>query len=226
MNRGLFAAQVNKAEKILKELELHGERIYSPLYNQYEASFFRGKNYLEIWRSCFDKQLYDLKLSDDSLVQFRANSFAPLDISYLYLECPLRNFVPFERFIELQVVPEEEKDLFALQREYDYYIATLEREDAVTPIRYDYNPELYEEGRHPASHVHFGHSSEIRLGAKKVLRPLSFLFFVIRQCYPDIWVQFIQKDSADHLCRNVREHLDDVAEKCWNKLDNWEMVLV
>jgi hypothetical protein len=226
MNQGLFAAQINEAEKILDELGLYRDRYYRPIYNQYKASFFRGKNYLEIWQSCFDNQLYDFKLDDDSLIQFRANSFVPLDISYAYLECPFYKPVPFEKFVELQAVLGEDKDEFDLLREYDFYIATPQRKDAVTPIRYDYRPGLYMEGRHPASHVHFGHSNEIRLGAKKILRPLSFLFFVIRQCYPDIWIQFTQKDKAELLCRNIREHPDDIAKECWNKLDDWEMVLV
>ena len=225
MKQGVFKAQINEAEKILKELGLYSDRRHWPAYNQYGASSFRGKNYLKIWETCFKEQLYDFKLDDDSLIQFRANSFDPLDINYIYLECPLCKLVSFDKFTEREVELAVDKDEDELLRLYEFYTTMSGKKDAVTPIRYDYSPELYKAGCHPASHVHFGHSSEIRLGAKKILRPLSFLFFVIRQCYPDIWVQFIQKDNADHLCRNIREHLDDIAEECWNRLDNWEMVL-
>ncbi len=226
MKQGGFKAQVSEVEKILGTLGLYGDRCDWPAYHQYGASSFRGKNHLEIWKFYFSNQLYDFKLSDDSLIQFRVDNFRPLDISYLYLECPFDNFVSFDEFIESEEASEEGKDIIALQQEHNYYLDSLEIKDAVTPIRYDYSPNLYKAGRHPASHIHFGHSNEIRLGTKKILRPLSFLFFVIRQCYPDIWVQFTQNDKAEHLCRNIREHLDDISEECWNRLDDWEMVLV
>lgn len=225
MKQGGFRTQVSEVEKILGTLGLYGDRCHWPAYDQYGASSFRGKNHLEIWRFCFGNQLYDFKLSDDSLIQFRVNNFEPFEASYLYLECPFDEFISFDDFIKLQEAPEEEKDLIALQQEHDYYMGSLEIKDAVTPIRYDYNPTLYKAGRHPASHIHFGYSNEIRLGAKKILRPLSFLFFVIRQCYPDIWAQFTQNDRAEHLCRNIREHLDDIDAECWDKFDEWEMVL-
>ena len=112
-----------------------------------------------------------------------------------------------------------------IKREYDLYILNRERKDAVTPLRYGYEPELYRENRHPASHMHFGHDSEIRVGTKKFLRPLSFFLFVIRQCYPECWSVLVQIYNADALCKNIREHLDDIDKDYWNPKDEWEMSL-
>ena len=225
MKHGAFRTQVSQAERILNKLGLYDGKGYWPAYNQYGTSSFDGKNYSEIWQFCFANQLYDFKLSDDSLIQFRANSFVPLDISYSYLECPFYKPISFEKFIEQEIM-DADKDEFDLLREYDFYIATLKKKDVVIPIRYDYNPKLYKAGCHPASHIHFGHNNEIRLGTKKILKPLSFLFFIIRQCYPDIWIQFTHKEEAGNLCRDIRVSLDDIDDEFWNKLDDWEMVLV
>jgi len=109
--------------------------------------------------------------------------------------------------------------------EYEEYLSTCKIKETFTPIRYDFAPSLYTEGRHPASHIHFGHQNEIRVGTKHILRPLSFLLLIIRQHYPNAWQRLIQHEEAVSWCRNVREHLDVIHDVYWNVMDEWEMIL-
>lgn len=103
---------------------------------------------------------------------------------------------------------------------------TCSQKESVTPIRYDYRPQHYEEGRHPASHVHFGHMNNIRLATERVLeRPLSFFLLVIRQYYPDDWVNLLQHAEAGNWCKNVRDDLGNVSTEYWRPLDQLEMIL-
>jgi hypothetical protein len=228
MKMGLFAAQVNEVEQVFKDLGLLAERVLRPPYANYAAYAFRGLRYIECWRKCFDLQLYDLRLRDDGLIQFRANSFKPLSFSYAFYECPYHVLPSLDDYIE-QVQLESEAGIgttgyeFDLLREYDFLQPTLK--DIVTPLRYDYSPEIYTESRHPAAHMHFGFANEIRVGTKKVLRPLSFTLFIVRHYYPDHWQQLIEKTGADILCRNVHEGLDDVSDQYWGPKDKWEMLL-
>jgi hypothetical protein len=96
---------------------------------------------------------------------------------------------------------------------------------SVTPLRYDYHPDLYTQGRHPASHVHFGHGSNIRIGTDRALKPLSFSLLVLRQYYPDTWARLIRAAETEQLCRNVRTTLDPVPGHYWGAFDKWEMLL-
>jgi len=223
MNYGVFATQLNRAHVVLRRLGLIADRVIAPPYARYSASDFRNKPYLEIWRKCFDDRLFDFRLKDDSLLQFRA-TFSPLIVSYTYYECPFLPLVSLEDYLDQERAAKgDEVDDYDLLREYDLLGPVLK--PATTPARYDYAPHIYEEGVHPASHIHFGHGGHIRLGTKRILRPLSFLLFVIRQYYPDEWRSLIGRGDAGMICRNVSENLDLVAQAHIRPLDALEMYL-
>ena len=237
MNEGFFYTQLNDIEPILKQLKLLKKRNKQrPPYKNYAASFFRGKSYRDIWQFSFDENLYDFLLDDDSILQFRYDKVSRLIVSYSYLNSPFRKLLSFEEFYndrlrEIDRLREtdeikEEPDEYSILREYEFYIETntLVKEH-VSPIRYDYDHKLYVKGRHPASHIHFGHGNNIRVATQRILRPMSFILFILRQCYPDSWTNFLFKDEAETLCRNVREHPDQVHDDYWNELDEREMFL-
>ncbi len=223
MNRGVFAVQLNEAERLFDRISLLRERVHSPLYARYSAADFRHLSYLAVWKKCYDEQVYDFRLADDSLIQFRG-SFDPLELSYSYYECPYIPIVTLERFIEQERFARgEDADEYDLLRDYELLIPSLR--DTVTPLRYDYASHMYKEGLHPAAHIHFGHRNEIRVGTKRVLKPLSFVLFLIRQCYPKKWKSFTQLEGTELLCRNVAQNLDLVQEIYLQHLDTWEMYL-
>lgn len=218
MNEGLFKTQVNECWKILRKLELEKERVFHPIYPQKPASIFRNLSYIEIWETCIAHQYYDFQLTDNSLIQFRKNS-------YVYYECPY-NSLSYPEFLHehLETTLYEVGDEF--KYEYEDYLSGCEKKESVTPIRYDYDPDRYEQGRHPASHIHFGHNNHIRLATTKILKPLSFFLLIIRQCYPELWITKLLKLPETKIwCKNIREQLDNVNEKFWNPFDEWEMKL-
>ncbi len=238
MNQGLFSAHINHIERILKSLDLFKERNKKPSYSSYGASSFRNRRYVDIWEFCYEKQIYDFLLQDDSLLQFRANSFRPsLDVNYVYYECPYIPKESFEKFFEQAKIERgEDLDKYELLVE-EYELRPLEKRETVTPLRYDYSPELYSRGRHPASHIHFGYENNIRVGTRKILRPLSFTLFIIRQCYPDQWDKLKNQEGTGLLCKNISVDLEDVPEEYFRELDKvskkyfqevvdaWEMYL-
>jgi hypothetical protein len=225
MNRGTFAAQVNTGWDILQALNLAYERVWYPKYPEAPAAEFRPLSYVEVWTKCFSNQYYDFMLSDRSLIQFRVESFRPLKASYVYYECPFKG-LSYAEFIEdeLELSVEEAGDLF--REEFDDYLLTCGLKETVTPIRYDYDPEQYLEGLHPASHIHFGYGNGIRVGTKNVLRPLSFVLFIMRQCYSQSWKLTHTMSEASTWCNNVRDGLEKVDEKFANALDIREMMLI
>jgi len=237
MNQGLFSVHINHIERILKSLDLFKDR-KKPSYRKYGASSFRNRRYVDIWEFCYNEQIYDFLLQDDSLLQFRANSFrTSLEVNYVYYECPYIPKVPFEKFLE-QVEREldEDTDEYKWREAYEQ-LRLPKLKETVTPLRYDYSPDFYSSGRHPASHVHFGHENNIRVGTRKILRPLSFTLFIIRQCYPDQWDKLKNQEGTGLLCKNISVDLEGVPKEYFQELDNvpkeyfrevedaWEMYL-
>lgn len=225
MNEGQYYSQLETAWDILKKLRLDKDRIWNPVYSRLAVSAFRGLTYLETWRECFREQFYNFQLYDNALLQFRVESFRPPQINYVYYECPYQ-CIPYGDFVRQywDLEPHDVGD--ELMTDYETYLATCNVKETVTPIRYDYKPAHYVQGRHPASHVHFGHTNNVRVGTKKMLvRPLTFFLFVIRQCYPDSWIMLLEESGAPSWCRNVRESLPDVDAQYWGPLDEYEIVL-
>jgi hypothetical protein len=223
MKVALFNTQINTAWDLLRHLGIGGERNWHPHYGNLQAATFRHLTYVEVWKTCVNESFYDFQLSDNSLLQFRVPSFEPLETSYAYYECPLQCQTYSDFLSELGFAYEDVHD--ELRTEYEDYVSTCELKDTVTPIRYDFSPDLYRAGLHPASHVHFGHNSPIRVATHKILYPLSFVLFVLRQCYPAVWQTFWGYADADTLCRNVRESLADIPTEFWDPWDNCEMRL-
>src|SRR5262249_2107023 len=209
---------------ILKILDMAGTRVASPSYPAQPASMFRHLSYPDIWKTCYQNQYYHFQLSDGSLIQFRVENYKPLEVSYVFYDCPYKAISLYDNFREeyADLIEDEHE----LREEYTNYFAQLELKDSWVPLRYDYSPELYSEGRHPASHVHFGHNNNIRVGTKKLLMPISFLHFVLRQMYPDAWAKLVTMEYAELWCRNIREVLVDIDSRYWRALDEWEMYLL
>lgn len=87
MNAGLFAAQLNDIEAILKQLRFLLERNHFPNYKDCGAAKFKYSEYRDIWKTCYAEQFYDFILSDLSLLQFRVD-FMESSYHYAYFETP------------------------------------------------------------------------------------------------------------------------------------------
>ncbi len=223
MNGGIFHSQINTGGDILKKLGLGAEFIPIPNSSRKPASFFRKLTYVETWRECYQNQYYNFLLTDSSLILFSVDNFPPLTVRYVYYECPYQAVSYFEFLVDNGFDPREVGEEF--KEDYEIYLGNVNIKETFTPIRYDFSPAQYQEGIHPASHIHIGHNNQIRIGTRKVLRPLSFLLLIIRQCYPDHWRRLLLLESADLWCRNIREHLDDIEGQFWNNGDSNEMYL-
>lgn len=231
---GLFGAQLNKISEILDGLGLLEDRQTFP-NTSLGASDFKGLPYRGVYETAVKESAYDFRLADQSLVIFRraGEDRHNGELSYSYLECPVE-VMPFREFVASQVgIPtghptfEHLMDQWGdeLRPEYEQYALTLEAKHVVTPIRYDYVARDYKPGRHPASHVHFGFKNEIRVGTNRIMLPISFLLFILRQRYPEQWVRFCAGADAVHICRNVRQDLDTVDDAYRSTLDNYEIAL-
>lgn len=226
MAQGLFESQLNEVESILRQLGLLKERNRFPRYPDVALAEFRRLDYVAVWRKCYKEQLYDFMLVDFALIQFRYGAVGD-GVNFAYYETPLESITYQDYLVnEIGFQPEELNEIGDdLRDEYEQALHDGDFKKAFTPLRYDHEPENYTEGRHPAAHVHFGFGNNIRVCTVKQLRPLSFFLFVLRQHYPDKWIEFTNQTRATTLVSQVRDSLDDVDSSFLRGRDLWEMML-
>jgi hypothetical protein len=188
---GQFAAQLETAESILRRMKILAERQAFP-NKALGAADFRGLPYREVYGKCVREFAYDFRLSDQSLLLFvKSGDNVHNGLSFSYYEPPAE-VLPYEEFVaaQLGLSPSEPDFQDAidswgdeLRVDYEQYVDSAELKKAVTPVRYDCKASDYRPGVHPASHVHFGFATDIRVGTRRVLNPLSFILFILRQRY-------------------------------------------
>jgi len=225
---GWFKASIELSKKLIRELmPVRGENPL-PIYSDSLVKTVRGLPYFDEWRTYVNGSHYDVQLGDGGLFQFKHQPRDKTILSYAFFECPLVGMITYEEFIKeyFGADPDAGGDDVDASDEYETFLDQCERRPHVTPLRYDYSPDLYREGVHPAAHIHFGYGSEIRVSCKKQMCPLSFALFVIRQMYPEIWEKkFHLRGDASILVRQVRDELDSVDAKMFRGKDYWEISL-
>jgi len=219
-------SQLNEIRGTLKTLGLLAEHKAYPNYASFGIAALRGLQHRDIWSTCLSSGFYDFRLSDSSLLQFRIPVDRAPEATYSFYEVPFaKEFLDRERFDEEVSEDGADRDEATLQQLYDLYIDALPIKHQAISIRYDWSPNAYSPGSHPASHVHIGVDNSIRIGTKRVLYPISFTLLVLRQCYPAHWQRFVELEDSTILCRNIRDGLQSVDAMFFRPVDRHEMIL-
>jgi hypothetical protein len=223
--KGTFGAQLNAIEKLLKKLHLFDARNEWVKYSSDIPGLVRDLTYVDEYRHYLNSQIYDFGLVDRSLLQFKHHSDD--DVSYCYYQVPVdaptyQDFLASEVGIDPSLVESVGESFY---EEYELAVDTARLRKSITPIRYDYTPKLYEHGVHPAAHIHIGSGNDIRLSARRLMEPMSFVLFVVRQMYPESWRLFLEMKDAPVICRAVREDIPHVREEYFQLFDSLQLVL-
>lgn len=215
---GAFASSLNAAERLLRVAGLLDIRNPKPKDIPKVASILRGRTYPECWRHLIRESAFDALLADGSFLMFRETDGGE---SFCYYPNPYE-IVSFDDYlIEIFGVDwEQEKHDPENRKAYYSEVENAEEAHYVVPLRYDYSPGQYAEGRHPAAHMHAGFDTEIRLGARLRLTPLAFTCFIVRQAYPSVWCGERDKIIAASVAPSTLEPVEDVF---FGKFDGFEL---
>ncbi len=196
---GLYLAQVNAVKKILQMTDLYRDQNQYSKYSNFKLSNFKSMKSIEAYKKILNERFYDYELNDDSLLQYIY--YTDSNFSFCYISSP-----------------------FSEETELDYrFTGSYPLIEKPLIIRYDYQPSNYKEFCHPCAHFHFNPGNQIRLGIRKILNPVSFILFILRQCYPKEWLSFIERNNDEKIFRNIRKNLDDIPNDTFN--DEKELVL-
>jgi hypothetical protein len=218
---GSFGAGLNAVESLLAKLELLDWRNQQVSYSRKLAGVVRDLTYVEEYQCYLDGSVFDFRLVDRSILQFK--HFDDKEVTYCYYQSPF-DVPSYRDFLAEQLGPDPEAVVAAGDSFLDDYalaVDTARLRKNLLVVRYDFDPELYEHGVHPAAHIHFGQGNEVRLGVRRLMEPMSFALFIIRQLYPESWRRFLEWTDAPLICRAVREnlvHVEDDYFKTWDKL--------
>jgi hypothetical protein len=222
MNFGAFRAQINECRVVLKLLEMDSEFNPLPGYPPSPRAFFKGMNYIEIWKACLQNRYYHFQLFDNSLIYFgycNANEFSLSYYDFPFVAISYYEFINTYGFTYYDVGEE-------LREEYDDYLTTCKVKESIASIRYDINYEQYAEAKHPISHLHIGYDNNIRIRTERIMGPISFLCFILRQNYPDKWIEYIKTKKKQTLLNIVRDKLDVISPKHISDWDKCEIHLL
>lgn len=214
---GAFRASVNRAYQLLKRAEIAIELNSYVNYSSFSPGFVRGMDYIEQWKVLLRRRWYDIRLSDQSLLQFKETP----TLSFSFIQCPLQ-LVTLEDFGVANLGPEWRMLSTEIEEEYNLYIGSMQDERPATPIRFDYEPNTYLEGIHPAAHLHFGFESSVRVGLQKIADPYSFTLFVLRQSYPLLWSRIRSGINVSRVNNALWNSLTPVPAQYWGAWDKAE----
>ena len=185
---------------LLKQIDLFGEMNYSIPENSFDKNKFSKEflsvsqkgTYKEIYDCAMENKDYDFRLKDNSIMQFTIEKDTRRNIMklrYAYYKCPYLIFGNNEA---------ESTDVFL-----ENYVS----------IRYDYDLNEYKETIHPISHFHIGNDNNLRIPINKVVEPLEFGIFIIRNIYVKEWNKLVNDMSLKDICLKSKEKLEEIGEE-------------
>ena len=139
---------------------------------------------LEQYISIYETGAYHCILFDGSIIRvyFKFHKNILLQESLLYWPSPI-------------VIPEEDIDELGIREAMNMYLSDekyiCERIRMRSPVRFDYDSSNSTED-HPATHAHIQHAN-CRISAKKPICFNTFIKFIFKNFYPDIYPQALDK---------------------------------
>lgn len=209
MNEAVLKASINDCKKLLNKLEILAEynttRPQILTINKFSEEFIKisqKKDYLVIYNTAIKNRDYDFLLEDDSFIQISCSLDGSNNletIRYAYYENP-RKVKSYEEFLREHFSEDFLEEEFLggeplFLRDYEQYKMEALLKETVTPIRYDYDLENFVPIVHPVSHIHIGHNNDVRIPINKILTPLKFIIFILRNVYRKRWLDIVDKDK-------------------------------
>lgn len=197
----------NNLINLLKQIDLLGEINYTIPENSFDKNKFSKEFlsisqkgcYKEIYDCAMKNKDYDFILKDNSIMQFTIEKEIKQNIvklRYAYYKCPYLIFGKNEM---------ETTDIFL-----ENYVS----------IRYDYDFYEYQETIHPISHFHIGNDNNLRIPANKIIEPLEFGIFIIRNIYVNDWKKLVNDVDIKNICVRSKEKLEEIDEEFFTNTES------
>ncbi len=136
--------------------------------------------YEEIYKKLEETKNYNIKMLDGALIQmlysYRDNKLVSHRLAFF----PAPNLESFQN----------EPDIY---EDDEIYADILGRNIVTFPIRFDYDPDNFEEIEHPKTHATFGQYKNCRIPVSEPLTPEIFIIFLLRNFYNTAFRKYTQE---------------------------------
>lgn len=198
------AVEVQKCFRVLQQMRLAFDIIDRPRYPKDLPAFARSASYYDVWKKILDSRSCSIVLADLSLLQFRHDDSGNWQ-SLAFYECP-RDVGLYSDFRDL-VGRDGSQDM---KSTFVEVAETFSLKKNPLHVRYDFDPNAFVDGRHPYAHIHFGHNSPVRVACERLWIPSTMTAFVVRQFYPQVWIEFLTTHPRHGIIKKLRDGLSRV----------------
>jgi hypothetical protein len=239
MNNVAFENSIKKAEKLLADINLFGQKGTKSINKDGVSDKFRHASYKDDYFKVFKIGIanfdYDFRLFDDSFFQFsigEARSNDLTDLRYAFFQNP-QDHIEYEKYLDLLredglIEDESNEDLgYVFIEEYQQYLIEQGLNSASTSIRYDVDLKTYLPLVHPTAHIHIGHANQIRIPCARVLTPVQFVLFIVRQIYYYQWKGLVECENAHLMAvvNNEKESCPVLTSPYWHENEELDLYL-
>lgn len=234
-----FEQSLNTVEKLLKNIQFLFQPSIKRIYRDGVSDEFRkasySGSYYEAYKAAIKNFDYDYLLFENSFFQFGYELTPGQElpsIRYAFyqnpqLYCTYDEYLDSLRIMNL-ITDESNEDIgFHFHEEYQQYLIEQAINESSTTIRYDVDHLEYRPLIHSTSHIHIGHSNNIRIPCNKVISPMKFSLFVIKHIFYEQWKDFIEKrnDTLIPILATEKAKCVKLTEDFWNHNEEQELFL-
>lgn len=231
MTQGKFFSSINESVELLNKFKLFKSRGSkgNGIYSEEFLKLSKGNNIVETYKCAIKNGDYDILLKDDSIIQFQKNDD---DLRYAYIQNP-NVFIPKEEYLTLIYTTEELDELidFSIEElidenEYEQFLNEQSLNSVSNYFRYDCSSAGYKPLVHSYSHFHIGMNENVRIPTSKIITPLKFTKFCIKNTYFDDWkAQFEINPNFSNEVIKMKNDCQQLPANKWNLIENNDLHL-
>lgn len=222
MNNREFSQNMESIKRILNRYGfLQDHKYYKKKLSKDYLDYESIDDFKNTYNKIRERQDYHFLLNDDSIFILIFDE-DPLFIKYIYYPFPY-DYVTFNEFVERIYTYEMGPDPLIV------YQNMLDDAPIIEPsrlIRYDYSETEYSLGKHSISHFHIGCEKQVVIPCSKILTPICFILFIIKQAYHSDWLLMINSIKFLKTFQNLKQNCDAIQDCFFKSEDQKELYLI
>lgn len=231
MTLGKFNSSINESLVLLNNFNLlkskgsKGNGVYSEEF----LKISKGNNIVETYKCAIKNEDYDVLLKDESIIQFQK---VKDDLRYAFIQNPYKYFSK-EEYVTLIYTAEDLDELidFSIEElinenEYEQFLNEQKLNSTSNYFRYDCSPAGYKPLVHSFSHFHIGMNENVRIPTSKIITPLKFTKFCIKNTYYDLWKsEFDLNPNFEQEVIKMKKDCLSLPSNKWSNIENNDLFL-
>lgn len=236
MNLSSFNISFSKIESVLKSFKLFQMSGINSINKTGVSQEFKSatikESYFKAYKIGLSNYDFDFLTSDHSFFQFEFKIDGNItEIRYAFFQNPI-DYISYENYISnlieqenLEATKEEIGTLF--EDEYHQFLNEQENISNYATFRYDLDQNNYNPIIHSTSHMHIGHQNNIRIPLNKIISPLKFVLFIIKNVYYQEWKNTTENNTEYvlQILKEARTHQTDLKNNEWKDDEKLELHL-